>query len=223
MRAAALASVSVSLAVPASGRAGGCAPGSAAARCAAFTPSEGRIAAPVRDSWERSFGLVRCQHPHRLQIGHAASRGGSVERRHCLLVRGRFEDEEDDRDRPTSDSTRSACRRCRRSVAALRPPCAPTARRAGRPARHRAVKRAVVIRMAISFSRQLTRRSLFRDFGAGVNSRIGWFTVAAAARDFYSCWALNVSQLASSPDFRPATNQRVRCAEDPCVKASGTT
>ena len=39
---------------------------------------------------ERSFGVVRCQHPHRPQIDHAASRGGSVERRHRLRVRGRF-------------------------------------------------------------------------------------------------------------------------------------
>ncbi len=38
-----------------------------------------------------------------------------------------------------------------------------------------------------------------------------------------SCGARNVSQLATSPDFRPFTNQRVRCAEEPCVKASGTT
>jgi hypothetical protein len=38
-----------------------------------------------------------------------------------------------------------------------------------------------------------------------------------------SCGARNVSQLATSPDFRPLMNQRVRCAEEPCVKASGTT
>jgi hypothetical protein len=38
-----------------------------------------------------------------------------------------------------------------------------------------------------------------------------------------SCGVRNVSQLATSPDFRPFVNQRVRCAEEPCVKASGTT
>ena len=35
--------------------------------------------------------------------------------------------------------------------------------------------------------------------------------------------ALKVSQLASDPDFNPAVNQRVRCAEEPWVNASGTT
>ena len=38
-----------------------------------------------------------------------------------------------------------------------------------------------------------------------------------------SCCVRNVSQLATSPDFKPVMNQRVRCAEVPCVKASGTT
>jgi hypothetical protein len=32
-----------------------------------------------------------------------------------------------------------------------------------------------------------------------------------------------VSQLATSPDFKPVMNQRVRCAEVPWVNASGTT
>ena len=35
--------------------------------------------------------------------------------------------------------------------------------------------------------------------------------------------ALKVSQLASDPDLNPAVNQRVRCAEEPWVNASGTT
>ncbi len=38
-----------------------------------------------------------------------------------------------------------------------------------------------------------------------------------------SCAALNVSQLASDPDFNPVVNQRVRCSAEPWVKASGTT
>ena len=39
----------------------------------------------------------------------------------------------------------------------------------------------------------------------------------------YSCSALKVSQLATFPDFKPVMNQRVRCSEEPCVNASGTT
>jgi virulence factor BrkB len=35
--------------------------------------------------------------------------------------------------------------------------------------------------------------------------------------------ASNVLQLARFPDFRPVVNQWTRCAEEPCVKASGTT
>ena len=35
--------------------------------------------------------------------------------------------------------------------------------------------------------------------------------------------ALNVSQLSTFPDFSPFMNQRVRCADEPWVKASGTT
>jgi hypothetical protein len=34
---------------------------------------------------------------------------------------------------------------------------------------------------------------------------------------------LNVSQLSSFPDLSPVMNQRVRCCEEPWVKASGTT
>jgi hypothetical protein len=40
---------------------------------------------------------------------------------------------------------------------------------------------------------------------------------------YQSCGVANVSQLATSPDFRPFMNQRVRCSEEPCVKASGKT
>jgi hypothetical protein len=46
------------------------------------------------------------------------------------------------------------------------------------------------------------------------------------ARDycfFKSAQARNVSQLATCPVFKPVMNQRVRCAEVPWVKASGTT
>ena len=39
----------------------------------------------------------------------------------------------------------------------------------------------------------------------------------------YSCSARKVSQLATFPDFKPVMNQRVRCSEEPCVNASGTT
>ena len=39
----------------------------------------------------------------------------------------------------------------------------------------------------------------------------------------YSCSARKVSQLATFLDFKPVMNQRVRCAEEPCVNASGTT
>jgi hypothetical protein len=35
--------------------------------------------------------------------------------------------------------------------------------------------------------------------------------------------AWKVSQLATSPDFSPVMNQRVRCSNEPWVKASGTT
>jgi hypothetical protein len=35
--------------------------------------------------------------------------------------------------------------------------------------------------------------------------------------------AWKVSQLATSPDFSPVMNQRVRCSDEPWVKASGTT
>jgi hypothetical protein len=41
---------------------------------------------------------------------------------------------------------------------------------------------------------------------------------------FSHIWsARNVSQLATCPDLKPVMNQRVRCAEVPWVKASGTT
>jgi hypothetical protein len=40
---------------------------------------------------------------------------------------------------------------------------------------------------------------------------------------FQSCSLRNVSQLATSPDFKPVVNHRERCAEVPWVKASGTT
>jgi hypothetical protein len=40
---------------------------------------------------------------------------------------------------------------------------------------------------------------------------------------FQSCSVRNVSQLATSPDFKPVVNHRERCAEVPWVKASGTT
>ena len=36
-----------------------------------------------------------------------------------------------------------------------------------------------------------------------------------------SAW--KVSQLATCPDLKPVMNQRARCSDDPCVKASGTT
>ena len=39
----------------------------------------------------------------------------------------------------------------------------------------------------------------------------------------YSYVALNVSQLSSVPEFSPIMNQRVRCCDEPWVKASGTT
>jgi hypothetical protein len=32
-----------------------------------------------------------------------------------------------------------------------------------------------------------------------------------------------MSQLATFPDFKPVVNQRVRCAEEPWMNASGTT
>lgn len=38
-----------------------------------------------------------------------------------------------------------------------------------------------------------------------------------------SAAALNVSQLSIFPDLSPVMNQRVRCCEEPWVKASGTT
>jgi hypothetical protein len=43
------------------------------------------------------------------------------------------------------------------------------------------------------------------------------------ARVSQSCAALNVSQPSTFPDFSPVMNQRVRCCEEPWVKASGTT
>jgi hypothetical protein len=39
----------------------------------------------------------------------------------------------------------------------------------------------------------------------------------------YCCAASNVLQLERLPDFRPVVNQRTRCVDEPCVKASGTT
>jgi len=38
-----------------------------------------------------------------------------------------------------------------------------------------------------------------------------------------SCPAWKVLQLATWPDRSPVMNQRVRCSDEPCVKASGTT
>jgi len=38
-----------------------------------------------------------------------------------------------------------------------------------------------------------------------------------------SCSVRKVSQLETVPDFKPIVNQRVRCADEPWVKASGTT
>ena len=38
-----------------------------------------------------------------------------------------------------------------------------------------------------------------------------------------SCGVRKVSQLATSPDFKPDMNHRVRSADVPCVNASGTT
>ena len=40
---------------------------------------------------------------------------------------------------------------------------------------------------------------------------------------YQSCSVRKVSQLGTLPDFKPVMNQRVRCAEEPWVKASGTT
>jgi len=39
----------------------------------------------------------------------------------------------------------------------------------------------------------------------------------------HGCTARKVSQPETSPDFSPVKNQRVRCAEVPCVNASGIT
>jgi len=38
-----------------------------------------------------------------------------------------------------------------------------------------------------------------------------------------SCPVSKVLQLATCPDRSPVMNQRVRCSDEPCVKASGTT
>jgi hypothetical protein len=43
------------------------------------------------------------------------------------------------------------------------------------------------------------------------------------AGQFQSCSVRKVSQFEVFPDFKPFVNQRVRCAEEPWVKASGTT
>jgi len=40
---------------------------------------------------------------------------------------------------------------------------------------------------------------------------------------YQSCSVRKVSQLETVPDFKPVMNQRARCAEEPWVKASGTT
>jgi hypothetical protein len=46
----------------------------------------------------------------------------------------------------------------------------------------------------------------------------------SASRMASQSWAaLNVSQLSIFPDLSPVMNQRVRCCEEPWVKASGTT
>ena len=50
-----------------------------------------------------------------------------------------------------------------------------------------------------------------------------WYAISVYRAAFQSCAALNVSQLSSFPHFRPFVNQRVRCSEEPWVKASGTT
>ena len=47
--------------------------------------------------------------------------------------------------------------------------------------------------------------------------------VVGTAGSHQSCSVLNVSQSWTRPDFSPVMNQRVRCSDEPWVKASGTT
>ena len=61
-------------------------------------------------------------------------------------------------------------------------------------------------------------RALCRDYvsDAIFGSDRGWLL-------HQSCSVRKVSQLETVPDFKPVVNQRVRCADEPWVKASGTT
>jgi hypothetical protein len=48
-------------------------------------------------------------------------------------------------------------------------------------------------------------------------------TMCFRDRSGQGCPAWNVSQLETCPDLSPVMNQRVRCSDEPWVKASGTT
>jgi hypothetical protein len=54
-----------------------------------------------------------------------------------------------------------------------------------------------------------------------VGGRDGW--TPARQQSHQGCATLYVSQLSIDPDFSPVMNQRMRCCEEPWVKASGTT
>src|SRR6516225_2392459 len=58
----------------------------------------------------------------------------------------------------------------------------------------------------------------------GARRRSGWRSAPPRRIGGHqSCSVRKVSQLETVPPFRPVVNQRVRCAEEPWVKASGTT